>query len=54
MLQAGDFFRDVLPVCDAYLLMEVIHDWADDEALPSSMSSAGPPRSTPGCCSSSR
>ncbi|HYI14213.1 MAG TPA: methyltransferase [Thermomicrobiales bacterium] len=32
-LQAGDFFRDRLPICDAYLLMEVIHDWADAEAL---------------------
>ena len=32
-LQAGDFFRDALPECDAYLLMEVIHDWNDDESL---------------------
>jgi hypothetical protein len=32
-LQAGDFFRDQLPVCDAYLLMEIIHDWTDAEAL---------------------
>jgi hypothetical protein len=31
-LQAGDFFRDALPVADAYLLMEVIHDWADEQA----------------------
>jgi hypothetical protein len=31
-LQAGDFFKDALPVCDAYVLMEVIHDWADPEA----------------------
>ena len=31
-LQAGDFFRDALPRCDAYLLMEVIHDWGDDES----------------------
>ncbi len=31
-LQAGDFFRDDLPTCDAYLLMEIIHDWADEEA----------------------
>jgi hypothetical protein len=31
-LQAGDFFKDDLPVCDAYVLMEVIHDWADPEA----------------------
>ena len=27
----GDFFRDALPAADAYILMEVIHDW-DDEA----------------------
>jgi hypothetical protein len=32
-LQAGDFFRDALPACDAYLLMEVIHDWGDDESV---------------------
>ena len=32
-LQAGDFFRDALPRCDAYLLMEVIHDWGDDESI---------------------
>jgi hypothetical protein len=31
-LQSGDFFRDPLPVCDAYILMEVIHDWSDDKA----------------------
>jgi hypothetical protein len=31
-LRAGDFFRDPLPTCDAYLLLEVIHDWADEEA----------------------
>lgn len=31
-LQAGDFFRDPLPTCDAYLLMEVIHDWGDEES----------------------
>jgi hypothetical protein len=30
-LQAGDFFKDDLPTSDAYLLMEIIHDW-DDEA----------------------
>lgn len=29
----GDFFNDELPVCDAYILMEVIHDWADEESL---------------------
>ena len=26
----GDFFNDPLPVADAYILMEVIHDWDDD------------------------
>lgn len=28
----GDFFVDPLPAADAYLLMEVIHDWPDAEA----------------------
>lgn len=32
-LQAGDFFNDPLPSCDAYLVMEVIHDWGDAEAV---------------------
>lgn len=32
-LRAGDFFADALPVCDAYILMEVIHDWSDEESL---------------------
>jgi len=31
-LAAGDVFRDPLPVADAYVLMEVIHDWPDDDA----------------------
>lgn len=31
-LQPGDFYADALPVADAYLLMEVIHDWADQDA----------------------
>ena len=31
--QAGDFFKDPLPVCDAYLVMEVIHDWSDTESI---------------------
>jgi len=30
--RAGDFFVDPLPTADAYLLMEVIHDWPDAEA----------------------
>lgn len=29
----GDFFRDELPTCDAYVFMEVIHDWPDAESL---------------------
>jgi O-methyltransferase domain len=32
-VQAGDFFKDSLPVCDAYTIMQVIHDWSDTEAL---------------------
>jgi len=31
-VQAGDFFRDPLPTCDAYVLMNVIHDWPDAQA----------------------
>jgi hypothetical protein len=30
--RAGDFFVDPLPTADAYVLMEVIHDWPDAEA----------------------
>src|SRR5262249_55118429 len=30
--QAGDFFKDQLPVCDAYIIMQVIHDWNDAKA----------------------
>jgi hypothetical protein len=32
-LQPGDFFRDALPNCDGYLLMEIIHDWEDAESV---------------------
>ena len=32
-LQPGDFFKDSLPACDAYILMEVIHDWPEKEAV---------------------
>jgi hypothetical protein len=32
-LQPGDFFKDALPACDGYLLMEVIHDWGDAESV---------------------
>jgi hypothetical protein len=31
-LQGGDFFNDALPVCDACLIMQVIHDWNDEES----------------------
>lgn len=31
-LRPGDFFADVLPAADAYVLMEILHDWADEEA----------------------
>jgi hypothetical protein len=31
-LQAGNFFEDSLPVCDAYLMMQIIHDWRDEES----------------------
>jgi hypothetical protein len=29
----GDFFVDALPDADAYVLMEVLHDWTDDECV---------------------
>jgi hypothetical protein len=32
-LQAGDFFKDSLPAADGYLIMEVIHDWPDEESV---------------------
>lgn len=31
-VHAGDFFVDALPAADAFVLMEVIHDWNDDQA----------------------
>jgi O-methyltransferase domain len=31
-LQGGDFFKDSMPVADAYLLMQVTHDWDDAQA----------------------
>jgi hypothetical protein len=31
-LEGGNFFEDALPEADAYLLMEVIHDWDDPSA----------------------
>jgi hypothetical protein len=32
-LVAGDFFKDNLPVANAYLLMNIIHDWDDEKAI---------------------
>ena len=29
----GDFFADAMPKADAYLLMNIIHDWADAESI---------------------
>ena len=37
----GDFFRDPMPEVDAYILMEVIHDWDDDASRQISPRSAG-------------
>ena len=31
-LKAGNFFEDTLPVCDASLMMQILHDWSDHEA----------------------
>lgn len=28
----GDFFTAPLPACDAYMLMNVVHDWGDEDA----------------------
>ncbi len=30
---AGDFFTDPVPAADAYLLMEILHDWADAQCV---------------------
>jgi hypothetical protein len=32
-LQAGDFFTDAHPVADLYLIMQVIHDWNDEDSV---------------------
>ena len=44
-LQPGDFFADPLPAADTYLIMDVIHDWDDDQAaaLLSAVRKAAPP-----------
>ena len=45
-LVAGDFFTDPLPRADLYLLMEVLHDWADADAarILAAVRRAAPPR----------
>ena len=47
-LHAGDFFVDALPSADAYILMEVIHDWDDPQAaaILSAVSRAASPGAT--------
>ncbi len=47
-LQAGDFFVDALPSADAYILMEVLHDWPDEQcvAILSGIRRAAPPNAT--------
>jgi hypothetical protein len=30
---SGDFFKDSIPSCDAYMLMTVLHDWSDEESV---------------------
>ncbi len=30
---AGDFFVDALPAADAYVLMDILHDWPDGECV---------------------
>lgn len=32
-LKAGDFFTDPLPAADAYVLMEILHDWDDGDCV---------------------
>lgn len=46
--RAGDFFVDPLPAADAYILMEVIHDWPDAEsvAILGAIRRAAPPGAT--------
>jgi hypothetical protein len=29
----GDFFKDPIPPCDAYMMMTVLHDWSDHESI---------------------
>lgn len=44
-LVGGDFFRDPLPAADAYTLMDILHDWNDEQAVEilSAVHRAAPP-----------
>lgn len=44
-LQGGNFFEDAMPICDAYVLMQVLHDWDDESAgtLLAAIREAAPP-----------
>jgi hypothetical protein len=46
-LATGDFFNDALPAGDAYLLMDVLHDWNDADAarILAAVRRAAPPQS---------
>jgi len=47
-LQPGDFFTDPLPVCDVYIVMEVIHAFGDADAVRilRAIRQAAPPKAT--------
>jgi hypothetical protein len=44
-LQAGDFFTTPLPAADVYLLMDILHDWEDEQAaaILAAVRAAAPP-----------
>jgi O-methyltransferase len=46
-LQPGDFFTDPLPAAGTYLIMDVIHDWDDDQTV--TLLSSAPAASTSSC-----
>jgi hypothetical protein len=44
-LHPGDFFKGGLPVCDAYVITDVLHDWSDEDTVKilKSIRQAAPP-----------
>jgi hypothetical protein len=42
----GDFFKDPVPPCDAYMMLTVLHDWSDDEsvAILKNIKASAPPK----------